>query len=161
MSLVRNATLFTERVSKAPISGNIDNPEGGLDALMQVWTPCICNWHSWTPCIVQVLVCGDRIGWRPESRRVVVYTTDQVQYNHSLNTIDVGIKCEILVQTPCTSNNPKHPVPRVSTWRVTASWAVWWIPMTVSVISTRQASMTGAQSRVGKWMKNIFNQNVV
>ena len=36
MSLVRNASLFTARVSAAPISGNIDNPEGGLDALMQV-----------------------------------------------------------------------------------------------------------------------------
>ena len=36
MSLGHNATLFTERVSQAPISGNIDNPEGGLDALMQV-----------------------------------------------------------------------------------------------------------------------------
>ena len=159
MSLVRNATLFTERVSKAPISGNIDNPEGGLDALMQVWTPCICNWHSWTPCIVQVLVCGDRIGWRPESRRVVVYTTDQVQYNHSVDTQTHW--CGDKVWTPCTSNNPQHPVPRVSTWRVTASWAVWWIPMTVSVISTPQASMTGAQSRVRKWMKNMFNQNVV
>ena len=36
MSLVRDAGLFTRRVSAAPISGNIDNPEGGLDALMQV-----------------------------------------------------------------------------------------------------------------------------
>ena len=36
MSLVRDARLFTQRVSAAPISGNIDNPEGGLDALMQV-----------------------------------------------------------------------------------------------------------------------------
>ena len=157
MSLVRNATLFTERVSKAPISGNIDNPEGGLDALMQVQSPCISNWHSWTPCIVQVLVCGDRIGWRPESRRVVVYTTDQVQYNHSLDTQTHWCGDKVY----CTFNNPKHPVPRVSTWRVTASWAVWWIPMTVSVISTRQASMTGAQSRVRIRMKNMFNQNVV
>ena len=36
MSLVQDAGLFTRRVSAAPISGNIDNPEGGLDALMQV-----------------------------------------------------------------------------------------------------------------------------
>ena len=36
MSLRRNATEFAERVRGAPISGNIDNPEGGLDALMQV-----------------------------------------------------------------------------------------------------------------------------
>ena len=37
MSLVRDARLFTQRVSAAPISGNIDNPKGGLDALMQVY----------------------------------------------------------------------------------------------------------------------------
>ena len=36
MSLQRNASEFTEKVRSAPISGNIDNPEGGLDALMQV-----------------------------------------------------------------------------------------------------------------------------
>ena len=36
MSLRRNGTEFAERVRAAPISGNIDNPEGGLDALMQV-----------------------------------------------------------------------------------------------------------------------------
>ena len=28
--------------------------------------------------LFQVMVCGDKIGWRQESRRVVVYTTDQV-----------------------------------------------------------------------------------
>ena len=37
MSLSSNAELFKERVRKAPISGNIDNPEGGFDALMQVY----------------------------------------------------------------------------------------------------------------------------
>ena len=41
MSLVRDASLFTQRVSRAPISGNIDNPEGGLDALMQVFITTI------------------------------------------------------------------------------------------------------------------------
>ena len=61
MSLVRDASLFTERVSRAPISGNIDNPEGGLDALMQV------------------MVCGQKIGWREGARRVIIYTSDQVR----------------------------------------------------------------------------------
>ena len=59
MSLTQDATLFTQRVRKANISGNIDNPEGGLDALLQV------------------MVCGGRVGWRPGARRVIVYTTDQ------------------------------------------------------------------------------------
>ena len=45
----------------APISGNIDNPEGGLDALMQV------------------MVCEEIVGWREDARRVIIYTTDQVR----------------------------------------------------------------------------------
>ena len=36
MSLSQDAELFKRRVQNAPISGNIDNPEGGFDALMQV-----------------------------------------------------------------------------------------------------------------------------
>ena len=91
MSLVQDAGLFTRRVSAAPISGNIDNPEGGLDALMQV------NIKSYmqpsrgyditqvrrypVTSLFQVMVCGNKIGWRQESRRVVVYTTDQVNIN--------------------------------------------------------------------------------
>ena len=31
--------------------------------------------------LFQVMVCGNKIGWRQESRRVVVYTTDQVNIN--------------------------------------------------------------------------------
>ena len=30
--------------------------------------------------ISQVMVCGDRVGWREEARRVIIYTTDQVQW---------------------------------------------------------------------------------
>ena len=62
MSLVRDASLFTERVSRAPISGNIDNPEGGLDALMQV------------------MVCGEKFACREGARRVIIYTSDQVSH---------------------------------------------------------------------------------
>ena len=36
MKLAADAELFQERVKNAPISGNIDNPEGGFDALVQV-----------------------------------------------------------------------------------------------------------------------------
>ena len=68
MSLVRNASLFTDRVSRAPISGNIDNPEGGLDALMQVRSPLLATVVS----PAQVMVCGERIGWRKEARRTVM-----------------------------------------------------------------------------------------
>lgn len=50
--------LFQEEVKAAPISGNIDSPEGGFDALMQV------------------VVCKDEIGWRDQARRLVVFSTD-------------------------------------------------------------------------------------
>lgn len=36
LSLTPDAGLFQERVEDAPISGNIDNPEGGFDGLVQV-----------------------------------------------------------------------------------------------------------------------------
>ncbi|KAG7311749.1 hypothetical protein JYU34_002808 [Plutella xylostella] len=42
---------------------NFDNPEGGLDALMQV------------------IVCGGQIGWRDEARRMVVLFTDDVYHS--------------------------------------------------------------------------------
>ena len=80
MSLRRNATEFAERVREAPISGNIDNPEGGFDALMQVMQLKrlqIIHTHY------QVMVCGDRIGWRKEARRVIIFTTDQVKLSFS------------------------------------------------------------------------------
>ena len=76
MSLVQNGSLFTERVSRAPISGNIDNPEGGLDALMQVRLEVVLARTDASE--DQVMVCGEKIGWREEARRVIVYTTDQV-----------------------------------------------------------------------------------
>lgn len=38
MRLSRDAKLFQRRVQEAPISGNIDNPEGGFDGLVQVRT---------------------------------------------------------------------------------------------------------------------------
>ena len=83
MSLVQDAGLFTRRVSAAPISGNIDNPEGGLDALMQVNIDMMFNQVRIHPVtsLFQVMVCGNKIGWRQESRRVIVYTTDQVNIN--------------------------------------------------------------------------------
>ena len=62
------------KVRAAPISGNIDNPEGGLDALMQA-REREKDLNMWAD---QVMVCGERVGWREEARRVIIYTTDQV-----------------------------------------------------------------------------------
>lgn len=40
------------------MSGNLDAPEGGFDAIMQA------------------VVCRDRIGWRDQARRLLVFSTD-------------------------------------------------------------------------------------
>ncbi len=59
MDLSPDASTFQAKVAAANISGNIDNPEGGFDALMQV------------------MVCEEMVGWRNVSRRVIIFTTDQ------------------------------------------------------------------------------------
>jgi integrin beta 1 len=51
---------FTDRVKEAPIAGNLDNAEGGLDALMQT------------------IVCTEHIGWAPNSRKIVLLVTDGI-----------------------------------------------------------------------------------
>uniref|UniRef100_A0A3Q4AUH3 Integrin beta n=1 Tax=Mola mola TaxID=94237 RepID=A0A3Q4AUH3_MOLML len=49
---------FKRKVTEQFISGNLDSPEGSLDAIMQA------------------AVCGDIIGWRNSSTRLIVLTTD-------------------------------------------------------------------------------------
>lgn len=53
---------FVEAVNASEMTGNLDNAEGGMDALMQV------------------LVCGDRIGWNPNSRKIVIFATDGLSH---------------------------------------------------------------------------------
>jgi len=50
--------LFQHEVGAAGVSGNVDGPEGGFDALMQT------------------VVCSDKIGWRINTRKVLVFSTD-------------------------------------------------------------------------------------
>lgn len=61
LSLVKNPKLFEDSVKEQNISGNLDVPEGGFDALMQV------------------AVCENEIGWRQRetSRRLVVFVSDE------------------------------------------------------------------------------------
>ena len=40
------------------MSGNLDAPEGGFDAIMQA------------------IVCKNRIGWRDKARKLLVFSTD-------------------------------------------------------------------------------------
>lgn len=58
MSLTANTAKFAKEVDRAQISGNLDAPEGGFDAVMQAIT------------------CNDSIGWRERSRKMIVFSTD-------------------------------------------------------------------------------------
>uniref|UniRef100_A0A803SXC9 Integrin beta n=1 Tax=Anolis carolinensis TaxID=28377 RepID=A0A803SXC9_ANOCA len=57
LSLTDDVQRFHKEVGKQSISGNLDVPEGGLDAMMQV------------------AVCGSKIGWKNYTR-LLVYATD-------------------------------------------------------------------------------------
>jgi protocadherin alpha len=50
--------LFQNDVGAANLSANVDDLEGGFDALMQT------------------VVCSEKIGWRTKTRRVLVFCTD-------------------------------------------------------------------------------------
>ncbi|KAF5269170.1 hypothetical protein FQR65_LT02470 [Abscondita terminalis] len=58
MSLTDDANAFSNEVKKAKVSGNLDFPEGGFDALMQA------------------MVCKKEIGWRDQARHLIVFSTD-------------------------------------------------------------------------------------
>nr|CAD7574295.1 unnamed protein product [Timema californicum] len=58
MPLTTDTKIFKSEVQKAPVSGNLDAPEGGFDAIMQA------------------MVCHQQIGWRPKARHLLVFSTD-------------------------------------------------------------------------------------
>ncbi|KAK9872955.1 hypothetical protein WA026_020305 [Henosepilachna vigintioctopunctata] len=58
MSLSANYTKFSIEVSQGKVSGNLDTPEGGFDAIMQA------------------IVCKKVIGWRDKARHLLVFSTD-------------------------------------------------------------------------------------
>ncbi|KAM7406806.1 hypothetical protein PAMA_002837 [Pampus argenteus] len=58
LSMTPREEDFKKEVTNTSISGNLDPPEGSLDALMQA------------------AVCGEKIGWRNSSTRLIVLTTD-------------------------------------------------------------------------------------
>ncbi|XP_077300389.1 integrin beta-nu-like isoform X2 [Arctopsyche grandis] len=53
---------FVQALNSSEITANLDNAEGGMDALMQV------------------LVCGDQMGWNPKSRKIVIFATDGLSH---------------------------------------------------------------------------------
>ncbi|KAG8573215.1 hypothetical protein GDO81_012329 [Engystomops pustulosus] len=62
LSLTNNITQFKQIVSKQKISGNIDDPEGVFDAMLQA------------------AVCHKEIGWRKEAKRLIILMTDQTSH---------------------------------------------------------------------------------
>ena len=54
----RLLNLLLQEVKSAQVSGNLDAPEGGFDAIMQA------------------IACKDIIGWRDKARRLLVFSTD-------------------------------------------------------------------------------------
>uniref|UniRef100_A0A3P9BCF5 Integrin beta n=1 Tax=Maylandia zebra TaxID=106582 RepID=A0A3P9BCF5_9CICH len=58
IKLTSDVSEFTEKLQKERISGNLDAPEGGFDA------------------ILQAAVCGDKIGWRQGSTHLLVFSTE-------------------------------------------------------------------------------------
>ncbi|KAG8194652.1 hypothetical protein JTE90_003124 [Oedothorax gibbosus] len=60
LSLNDDVTLFTQEVSRANLSGNLDNAEGGFDAIMQV------------------IVCKEKIRWNDRSRKIILFATDGI-----------------------------------------------------------------------------------
>ncbi|XP_026156771.1 integrin beta-8 isoform X2 [Mastacembelus armatus] len=58
LSMTGNMSEFTRVIKRQRISGNMDTPEGGLDAMLQA---AVCQ----------------AVGWRPESKRLLLLMTDQ------------------------------------------------------------------------------------
>jgi len=58
LRLTDDTSRFESEVISAPISGNLDSPEGGFDAIMQA------------------ISCKNEIGWRNQSRKMLLFSTD-------------------------------------------------------------------------------------
>ncbi|XP_019119048.2 integrin beta-4 isoform X2 [Larimichthys crocea] len=58
IKLTSDVKFFTNELQKERISGNLDAPEGGFDA------------------ILQAAVCTDKIGWRKHSTHLLVFSTE-------------------------------------------------------------------------------------
>ncbi|KAI8035233.1 integrin beta-PS isoform X2 [Drosophila gunungcola] len=58
MALSTDTYKFSQEVKSAKVSGNLDAPEGGFDAIMQA------------------IACRQQIGWREQARRLLVFSTD-------------------------------------------------------------------------------------
>ncbi|XP_044149121.1 integrin beta-8 [Bufo gargarizans] len=96
LSLTNNITHFKEIVSKQKISGNIDDPEGAFDAMLQA------------------AVCHKEIGWRKEAKRLIILMTDQTSHL-ALDSKLAGIvtpndgKCHLKDNVYTRASDMEHP----------------------------------------------------
>ncbi|RWS29011.1 hypothetical protein B4U80_10561 [Leptotrombidium deliense] len=60
LPLTDNFNEFLDKVKSTNLSGNLDNAEGGFDAMMQV------------------IVCKDEIQWNDMSRKIIIFATDSI-----------------------------------------------------------------------------------
>ncbi|XP_029977239.1 integrin beta-4 isoform X2 [Sphaeramia orbicularis] len=65
IKLTSDLNEFTSKLQRERISGNLDAPEGGFDA------------------ILQAAVCGDKIGWRKDSTHLLVFSTESAFHYES------------------------------------------------------------------------------
>lgn len=83
MKLSKDTSRFVGEVGDTRISGNLDAPEGGFDAVMQS------------------VVCKDKIGWREKSRKLLVFSTDS-----GFHYAGDGKVCSDLVCFDTRNSNP-------------------------------------------------------
>uniref|UniRef100_A0AAZ3RII5 Integrin beta n=1 Tax=Oncorhynchus tshawytscha TaxID=74940 RepID=A0AAZ3RII5_ONCTS len=65
ITLTPDLQSFTQKLQKERISGNLDAPEGGFDA------------------ILQATVCGEKIGWRDHATHLLVFSTESAFHYES------------------------------------------------------------------------------
>ncbi|XP_055006431.1 integrin beta-4 isoform X2 [Boleophthalmus pectinirostris] len=68
--LTNDLDFYNSELEKERISGNLDAPEGGFDA------------------ILQATVCTDKIGWRPHSTHLLVFSTESA-FHYETDGINV------------------------------------------------------------------------
>nr|XP_022914250.1 integrin beta-PS-like [Onthophagus taurus] len=88
LSLTEDVDEFKIKINNTPTATNIDAPEGGLEALLQV------------------IACKKKIGWKDNSTRLVVFTTDD--YSHIAGDGRLGGAIHPSDGTCYTNENDAH-----------------------------------------------------
>ncbi|KAG5264333.1 hypothetical protein AALO_G00252570 [Alosa alosa] len=96
LPITKNMTEFTRVVQQQTISGNMDTPEAGFDAMLQA------------------IVCQKDIGWRAEAKHLLLVMTDQPSHL-ALDSKLAGIvvphdgRCHLEDNTYTQTTNMEHP----------------------------------------------------